>query len=189
MRTITMFLAGLLAMYAPSVAAPGTQVWDYKDWTVAVEAVDTGEDLRITCRAWTGGDGQPRLVIEVSNGDALPPHHYPLPHLYESAPRGHRTMLFDGAWVMFEVDVLVEPDLPWRAEGEAQAWYDDDGILQAVARPFGDGLDLLAVMREAGTLWVTLDSEVVYAASLSGFTAAYGKMAEQCGFPTVGVID
>ena len=188
MRAFLLLMAGLVAFQAGAATAAQTQYWDYADWTVAVRSVDTGQDLRITCTAWTGGDGDPRLVVEVSTGDALPPDHYPQPVLHETAPRGHRTMLTDGAWVMFEVDELVEADLYWQAQGEAQAWY-EDGIPTAVARPFGEARDLLAVMRRSGRLWVTLDGEVVYAASLSGFTAAYGKMAEQCGFPTVGVID
>ncbi|MGC3937726.1 hypothetical protein ACOTTU_07960 [Roseobacter sp. EG26] len=177
-------LLGIFAFFWATDAAADYQYWDYKDWTVAVERVDTGEDLRITCTASTGGDGDPSLAITLSNGDAAPPYFYPGPELLERAPRGYTTMMTDGARVMFEFDV------DWRTEGFVTAGYDAEGFAQAIARAHqNDSLGLLQTMRRAGMLWITLDGEVVYAASLSGFTAAYGKMAEQCGFPTVGVID
>jgi hypothetical protein len=195
MRAITIFwsslafMSGLLATQAGAQTDPQHQYWDFKDWRVMVTKVDTGEDFRIICRAWTGGDGDPTFGLEVSNGDALPPDHYPMPSLRESAPRGYGTMMRDGAWLLFEADVLVDVDTPWRVDATARTWRDEDGFLQAEAYPNGDGLDLLRVMREAGKMWITMDGEVVYGASLSGFTAAYGKIAEQCGFPTTGVID
>lgn len=160
------------------------QYWDYGDWTVYVESYDTGEDWRVNCRASTGGDGGPSLSISLSNGDASPPHYYPQPTLYEHAPRGHTTFMRDGARVLFEFD------MDWRTEGFVTAGYDNEGFAEAAARAHqGDSLSILRTMRHAGTMWVTMDGEIVYEASLSGFTAAYGKMAEQCGFSTVGVIE
>lgn len=175
--------AVLLAVFATAGQAE-TEYWDYNDWTVMVERFDTGEDYRIICRAWTGGDGDPSFGIELSNGDALPPYYYPAPSLYEHAPRGYDTMMQDGARVLFEFDA------DWGTEGFVSAGFDGEGFRQATAQAHdGDSLGMLQTMRRAGTLWVTQDGEVVYAASLSGFTAAYGKMAEQCGFTTTGVID
>ncbi|MEO9648484.1 MAG: hypothetical protein ABJ360_21430 [Roseobacter sp.] len=172
------------ALISATAAQAGDQYWEYQDWTVHVQTVDTGQDVRVTCRASTGGDGDPILFLTQSNGDAGPPYHYPQPTLLENAPRGYSTLMREGARVLFQFDV------DWYTEGFALAGFTQEGIMQAVAQAHpGDSLGLLQTMRRAGTLWVTMDGEVVYAASLSGFTAAYGKMAEQCGFPSVGVID
>lgn len=176
-------LATLTILAAP-MALADTEYWEYKDWQVAVETVDTGEDLRVTCSAWTGGDGDPTFKIEVSNGDALPPDYYPQPFLHESAIRGYHTMMKEGSWVLFESDT------GWSTEGYATAWLEMDVFENASVQPSdADGLGILQEMRKAGRMFVTQDGDIVYEASLSGFTAAYGKIAEQCGFPTTGVID
>ena len=173
-----------LATLAAPMAQAETEYWEYKDWRVSVEKFDTGEDDRIICRASTGGDGEPVFYIEVSNGDVLPPDYFPHPVLHEYAPRGYGTMMQDGSWVLFESDT------GWRTEGYAMAWLEEGVFQNAAVQPSdADGLAMLQEMRQAGRMFVTLDGEVVYAASLSGFTAAYGKIAEQCGFPTTGVID
>ncbi|MFQ1702855.1 hypothetical protein ACJ5NV_19935 [Loktanella agnita] len=168
----------------PAAASGETQYWDYKDWRIIVDTVDTGEDLRVTCRAMTGGDGLRSLAIEVSNGDTLPPDHYPAPVLHESAPRGYDTVMQDGQRVLFQFSL---DDL---TEGFVTAGLNDEGIKVATARAHeGDSLWMLQTMRTGDMLSVTLEGELVYRASLSGFTAAYGKIAEQCGFPTTGVIE
>lgn len=149
-----------------------------------VESFDTGEDHRVNCTAMTGGDGDPSLRIEISNGDALPPSYYPVPVLYEGAPRGYPTMMQDGQRVLFTFDDAS------LTEGFVSAGFDDQGFAWAQAHAHdSDSLWLLQQMRQLNTLWVTLDGEIVYEASLNGFTAAYGKIAEQCGFSTAGVID
>ncbi|MCG3268807.1 hypothetical protein [Yoonia sp. I 8.24] len=179
-------MRGLFAalVFLPVSAFADTQYWDYGAWTVRVERVDTGEDLRIFCTASTGGDGLPALRIAVSNGDALPPYVYPAPILHESAPRGYTTMMQDGQRVQFEFD------RDGVTEGFVQSFYDEDGILQAQAAAHADdSLWLLQTMRHADQMWITRGGEVIYGASLAGFTASYGKIAEQCGFPTVGVIE
>lgn len=176
------FLAALAIL--PSVAQAETQYWDYGAWTVMVETVDTGEDLRVFCTAFTGGDGAPSLRIDVSNGDAMPPDFYPAPVLHESAPRGHATMMQDGDRVLFEFD------REGVTEGFVQAFHDEDGIMQAQAFAHtADNLWLLQTMRHADQMWTTRDGEVIYGASLAGFTASYGTIAEQCGFSTIGVIE
>lgn len=180
MRFLCVFFAGGFA--GPLLA--DTQYWDYKDWHVAVETIDTGQDLRVTCTGWTGGDGLPSLRLSLSNGDAGPPTFYPQPTFYETAPRHYPTRLQDGQRVMFEFDA------DWRTEGFVDAGLTDEGIAYAQARAHQiDSLGLLQVMRQAGTLWITHEGEIAGAFSLSGFTAAYGKMAEECGFSTVHVIN
>lgn len=178
------YLLCAIALLNPVLAQAAEQYWDYGDWTVFVQSYDTGQDFRVVCTASTGGDGDPTLAVSLSNGDAAPPYYYPEPTVHEYAPRGYGTVMQDGARVLFEFDV------DWRTEAFVTAGFDEQGFANAVARAHSaDSLGLLQTMRHAGTLWVTLDGAVVYAASLAGFTAAYGKMAEQCGFPTTGVID
>ena len=178
------FVWMLLAMSIAPPAQADTQFWEYKDWRVVVEAFDTGEDWRVNCTAATGGDGDPSLSISASNGDAGPPDLYPQPAVQEHAIRGYDTMMQDGNRVLFEIDN------GWSTEGFVNRWLDEDGFAHATATAHqGDSLSMLQSMREASTMFITLDGEVVYEASLSGFTAAYGKIAEQCGFSAVGVID
>lgn len=177
-------LIALLALCVPSFVMAETAYWDYRDWRVIVESFDTSEDFRVNCTAMTGGDGDPSLRIDVSNGDALPPDYYPQPMLHEGAPRGYSTVMTDGQRVLFTFD---DAEL---TEGFVSAGTDADGFAWAEARAHqGDSLWLLQQMRATNTLWVTLDGETIYEASLDGFTAAYGKIAEQCGFSTAGVID
>ncbi|QHQ34218.1 hypothetical protein [Algicella marina] len=168
-----------------SASARAEAVWyDYRNWTVIVETVDTGEDLRVTCTARTGGDGLPTLKLEVSNGDALPPGYYPEVALEESAIRGYPTVMNETMTVYFETDS------GWKSDAGVAAWRDDEGFAHARAVIFGGSaanLALLREMRQAGKLWVTSDGEVIHAASLAGFTAAYGKVAEQCGFSAADV--
>lgn len=171
----------LLAAIAPASASE--QWWEYRDWRVHVATVDTGEDLRVTCRAATGGDGDPVLAIEISNGDVLPPSMFPPVAIEEYAPRGYATLLQDGDTVRFVLDSGS------FGEGYVRAGH-DAGIPFAVG--VSDEMDTLALlqgMRRGDRLAVFRGGDLVYTASLAGFTAAYGKVAEQCGFPTTGVID
>lgn len=176
-RPLTAVLAGFLAMPA---AADG--YWEYRDWRVFTETVDTGEDLRTTCTALTGGDGLPSLRLSVSNGDAGPPDAYPEPALFESAPRGHSTLMQDGMAVAFVFDRQA------AFYGIADGWFDDEGFAQAEARPrWQDALNMLRWMKAGQSLDIRLmhpyqEGRQVMEASLSGFTAAYGKMMDECGF-------
>lgn len=178
------FFWAIAAVFWAGGALAETDYWDYKDWHVMAERFDTGEDLRINCTAWTGGDGMPSLRIELSNGDAGPPAYYPQPVVHETAPRHYPTYLQDGQRVMYEFD------LDWRTEGFVQAGFSEEGLAYADARAHQvDSLGLLQTMRRAGTLWITREGEIAAEFSMSGFTAAYGKMAEQCGFSTENVIN
>jgi len=174
--------AACLAVFAtPAWAAE--QYFDYKDWTVLIETVDTGEDLRVTCSMWTGGDGDPTVGFSISNGDALPPHSFPGVQLTERAVRGHRTVLEDGQAVHFIFDDGDSADARVRAEVDA------DGFAFAVTDfPYEDNQRVLQAMQRNGQIDIVGPSGPVYTASLSGFTASYRKIAEQCGFSVDGVI-
>lgn len=176
------FVLFLLASAFATGAAANPAYYDYKDWLVVVEDVD--ETLRI-CRGQTGGDGDPVFSITVTSADVeLPPHAFPVPRLRETAPRGYATR-FEG-----KSTVYFETDTGWKTEGHAYAGLNDEGLAWGQAEPYvgDDGADMLREMRQAGRMYITWDGETVYAASLAGFTAAYGKMAEQCGFTTEGVL-
>lgn len=175
------FPAALLAaLTALPAAADG--YWEYRDWRVFSETAGTGEDLRRTCTAVTGGDGLPSLRLSITNGDAGPPHAYPQPALHESAPRGHGTLVQDGMAVAFVFDRQA------AFYGIAEGWHDDQGFARAEARPRGqDALDMLRWMKAGQSLDIRLmhpyqEGREVMAASLNGFTAAYGKMMDECGF-------
>lgn len=183
MRLERLAIAALVCGFAAPAAAE-YQVWDYKDWRAVAETVDTGEDVRVTCSARTGGDGDPTLVATLSNGDAMPPYGYPSVIIEESAPRGTATLMRDGDRINFLFD---DGD---SAEATAFAGHDEDGIPVASAMiDAGDSLRVLQAMQRAGQLEILRGRDIVYTASLNGFTAAYGKMAEACGFDTVGVIE
>ena len=51
-------LTGLgLGLLAASAVQAKEQYFSYKDWNVEIQSFDTGEDFRINCTMWTGGDG------------------------------------------------------------------------------------------------------------------------------------
>jgi hypothetical protein len=151
--------------------------WEYKDWRVWVEDIDTGEDLRRTCSARTGGDGAPVISLEVSNGDAGPPDFYPSPSIMERAPRHYPTLMQDGQPVRFVIDTGTV------FSTTAQAWVTDEGLFEAsAALSLADNLPVLQVMKRGSRLEIQTAGRTLYTASLAGFTAAYGKMMDSCGF-------
>jgi len=169
-------MLGLLA--GPALA---DQFWEYGDWRVNITDENTGEDIRRYCRASTGGDGLPVIWLEISDGDAGPPHGFPTPTYSTSAPRGHRTQIGNAQGVAFVFDqqgVFF---------GVAEGGIDGEGIAWAAATPrWQDAKNMLLWMKSASQLEVrALDayraSTQVHVASLRGFTAAYGKMMDSCG--------
>ena len=164
-----------------NTAAANEQYWTYGDWNVHVEGVDTGEDWRVTCTAWTGGDGDPRVQLEITNGDAGPPGYYPAVSIYESAPRGHNTKMQNGQ----AVTLIIDQSIDYYAL--VNGYFDEDGILQVDATVrWQDAPYVLLGMKSGSQMDVRLLSPVqasmrVYLASLKGFTAAYGKMMDSCG--------
>ncbi|MBW3243109.1 hypothetical protein KUV57_10410 [Epibacterium sp. DP7N7-1] len=178
-RFLTAPLIAASALIAP--AAHAQDYWEYGDWRVIITEEDTGEDLRRICHALTGGDGMPTLRLEISNGDAGPPHGFPTPTYFSSAPRGHRTQIGNAQGVAFVFDqqgVFF---------GVAEGGFDDDGIAWVSATPrWQDVKNALLWMKAASHMEVrALDayraSTQTYVASMNGFTAAYGKMMDSCG--------
>lgn len=171
----------LILLLLPQMSV-AQEYWSFGDWFVQTHVIDTGEDLRKTCTAHTGGDGMPVLRLEVSSGDAGPPYAYPTPHYRSSAPRGFTTQIQAGDSVIFEFnnrtgsDVMIETGVTEGVFAFAQAapfpqhtlWY-----LQNMRT-----LDTLSVYRSGQNT----RRAHVFTASLRGFTAAYLKMMESCGF-------
>ncbi|WP_428645673.1 hypothetical protein [Roseibium sp.] len=178
-----LIVLGLVAS-ATSTAEAAEQFFTYKDWNVQVETVDTGEDLRVTCSMWTGGDGDPTVGFSVSNGDALPPDFFPGVQLTERAIRGQATVLQNGQTVNFVFD---DGD---SATATVTADFDEDGFAFALTDfPFEHNQRVLQAMQRNGQIEIIGPGGLVYTASLNGFTASYRKVAEQCGFPAEGVVN
>jgi hypothetical protein len=167
-----------------STALSSEQFFSFKDWNVQVETVDTGEDLRITCSMWTGGDGNPSVGFSISNGDALPPSIFPNVQLTERAIRGYPTVLQNEQkvnWVFDDGD---------SAQASVYADFDQEGFAFAETNfPYEDNQRVLQAMQRNGLIDIVGPGGLVYSASLSGFTASYRKVAEQCGFTVEGVIN
>jgi hypothetical protein len=178
--------AGVIALSTlPTVGpaaprSPGT--WERGAWTAAAAGVDTGEDYRVTCQIRTGGDGDPVLMATITNGDATPPDAWPMMTLVEWAPRGHATLMQNGDRVRLTFDD------GFALAMEATAGVDDGGIPVAVAtidERFAP--TILSAMRRSLTVAAQVGDTPLRTFSLRGFTAAYGRMAEACGFSMIGV--
>lgn len=171
--------AALCALAAPSAAF---ESWSYKDWFVFT---DTSEGGRVVeCTAQTGPDGGPFIRVITSDADTKPPGLYPAVGYLEPGLRGVPTDLQDGDRVRF----VLDDGRVFEAIGAAT--LTSEGIPQGLAMmEFAGRQPLLQAMRNGRRVDVMRGSEMLLGASLSGFTAAYGKLAEQCRFPTVGVID
>ena len=172
---------GALILCLPGIGAAADQYWEYGDWRVNVTLERSTEHDRLICRASTGGDGMPVILLEISDGDAGPPHGYPSPTYATTAPRGYRTQIGNAQGVAFVFD----------RQGVfftvAEGGFGDDGIAWANAAPrWQDTRNMLLWMQAAQQMEVrALDayqaSTEAYVASMRGFTAAYGKMMDSCG--------
>lgn len=173
---------GLLALMAGPASADG--FWEYDSWRVIMQEVDTGEDLRRTCTAFTGGDGAPSVSISLSNGDVGPPYFFPTVLIHERAPRGYQTVLQDGQAVYIRFDDEDSMD------GVVMGYVDEQGFANAqIAFDHPLSQWVLRAMRVNGQFDVVVGGAVFMYAYMDGFTAAYLKMAEQCGFDGAGVVD
>jgi len=184
MTALRIVFSCLLSSAAMVQAVPAQDFWSYKDWNVSVELVPSEEDDYRQCVIFTGGDGLPTVSAEFFTGDAGPPYSYPEVKVTERAIRGYATVMKNGDPMSFIFDdgsVI---------RGEAEAILDEDGFAVAFAR-VGQQDNLLALQAMRGNAEVTVSGPgyEVMAASLSGFSAAYLKMAEVCGFSTEGVFE
>ncbi|MEY8099891.1 hypothetical protein AB9F29_21290, partial [Falsihalocynthiibacter sp. S25ZX9] len=174
-------IVGLLALLASPSWADG--FWEYGSWRVIVQEVDTGEDIRRTCSAVTGGDGPPSVVVSVSNGDVGPPDFFPTVLVRETAPRGFKTVMQNGqaAYIRFDDEDVMD--------GMVYASLDDEGFAFAeIAFDHPLSQWVLRAMRKNGQFDVVVEGKVFMYAYMDGFTASYLKMAEECGFDGEGVV-
>jgi hypothetical protein len=173
---------------APTQAAPAapTQVEPKLDtfgrWSVLVDQVDTGQDIRKTCAASTafiGAGGVPgTLTLIISNGDALPPDAYPSVTIAvdnKDLPTGKSVAASFGdnkghVAAKLHSDGAVNGRLSWTVDNQAKT-----------------NLALLRVMRRASALDVAFGDAPVGSISMDGFTKAYRSLGASCGFPTAYV--
>ncbi len=147
--------------------------------------IDTGEDNRTICRAWTGGDGDHYLMVEFNDGDAPPPDNYPTVFFRELTVRGIAPLLASGEIVTMTVD----GGHVYRARVDVERGEDGIPIVDAHANA-DDMADMLRAMARGNRLTVRIldPARAIFEASLHGFTAVYRKMADWCGFETMNVL-
>ncbi|MFZ5675681.1 MAG: hypothetical protein ACOZAM_22205 [Pseudomonadota bacterium] len=168
----TLLRSGLLFLGLAGTALAAPQKETFRDWAAGLDEVDTGEDLRRTCRAETsaaGADGlTATLAVAIGNGDVLPPDAYPAILIsMAAAPSG------DGIPVAFETG---GKRLAVQATG--------DGKQVTINNVKETSLALLRAMAAGGTVDITVAGKPGPALSLKGFTAAYRQLGAWCGFPT-----
>lgn len=164
----------VLSALALPLPASG-KMWTYKNWWINA---DGGK-----CEARTGREGWYYLEVRANRSGPKPPKRYPLVTFSTVGIRGVAPSIKDGETVRF----VVDSGLSLTARGVVRAH--DPGIYtgEADIAP-RDRQRLLKAMRHGRYVDIFKGRERLLRASLSGFTAAYGKMAEQCRFSTVGVI-
>ncbi len=158
--------------------------WEYGSWRVLVQEIDTGEDLRRTCTAITGGDGLPSVTVAFSNGDAGPPDFFPTVTVHEYASRGYDTVLQGGqsAYIRFDDEQVMD---------SVVTTYVTEDVFANAEIAFDHPISqwVLQSMRTNGQMDVVVEGKVFIYTYLDGFTASYLKAAEQCGFDGTGVVD
>lgn len=178
-------ILGPIAAAAFTLFATGVMAYDsadYQDWTAETEENGGATE----CTARTGGDGDPTLSLYTNSLEMTPPDLYPGVTFSEVVYRNTASALTDGMTVTFDVPGQG------RFTATAETGLDEYDFPTASATVPGDtSLPLLKAMRAADSVRIVLEGETdpTWTMSLNGFTAAYGKMAEYCGFTTVGVID
>ena len=154
------------------------------DLGVIVDEFDTGQDVRRDCKMLTGGDGEPSVHVSMYSGDVGPPDYYPTVRVTEPTYRGYPTLLQD--------------------DQKLYAWFDSEETFNAKASKyinengspvteivFADhqSLAMLQTMRLNDQMDIVVNGQVFVTAFLDGFTASYLKMAGECGFSGVGVVN
>lgn len=160
-----------LALTGSAMAAPQKET--FRDWTASLEEVNTGEDLRKTCRAMTSGDDLVSRIsvlgVTISDGDVLPPDAYPAITLSLTGPD----------WPTGEAIAVIFDTGGKPIEATASS----DGSQLAVNNMKETSLALLRAMAAGSTLDIAVAGKPIPAVSLRGFTAAYRKLGVWCGFP------
>jgi hypothetical protein len=184
MRSLRIVFSCLLCGAASVQAASAQGFWSYKDWNVSAELIQSEEDDHLQCVVFTGGDGLPTVSATFFSGDAGPPYSYPEVKVEERAIRGYATVMENGDPISFTFDD------GYVTGAAVDAGFDEDGFAVAFGRIAAeDNLSALKAMRRNAEVTVSGPAYEVIKVSLSGFSAAYLKMAEVCGFSTEGVLD
>ena len=173
--SLRQILAGLLVMIAGPTWAD--DYWQYGSWGVFLEEQDTGQDLWRICSAVSGFDGGPTVMISVSNGDAGPPDFFPTVLIFEQAIRKFNTSLRGGqaAYINFNDGNL------WN--GEVDHYVSDEGLARAdIAFDHPLSQSVLRAMRKNSDFDVVVEGKRFMTVNLAGFSAAYLKMLDECGF-------
>ena len=160
----------------------------YKDWQANAETFVTEDgELRTICSIRTGGDGDDSITVSISNGDALPPAAMPYVEYQEATARGYPTYLQENQIVLW---VINSGDTNRSYESSSYVGLDEEGIPYANVSGNGQEQDILRGFAK-GDKVVLLDDYSggdLYVGSLSGFSAAYRKMAAWCGFSPDSVL-
>lgn len=169
----TLLSSGLLFLALTGNALAAPQKETFRDWAAGLDEVNTGEDLRKTCRAETSasadGGQTATLAIAIGDGDVLPPDAYPAITISMTAP----APAGEGILVAFEIG---GKRLDIQAVG--------DGKQVTINNAKETSLTLLRAMAAGSTVDITVAGKPVPALSLKGFTAAYRQIGAWCGFPT-----
>jgi hypothetical protein len=165
----------IVALTSSALAVP--QKEKFRNWTASLDEVNTGEDLRKTCSAWsTAKDAAGRewtLKLAIANGDALPPDAYP--QISIAAAAGAITGNGSQSAVFGFGDTHVD------------AQVSGSGNEVMVSNDKATSLRLLKAFAQGSSLDLALAAEAPVAFSLVGFTASYRKLGAWCGFPTQDV--
>ncbi|MEH6445301.1 MAG: hypothetical protein V7784_15510 [Oceanospirillaceae bacterium] len=154
----------------------------FQDWQVSVETYDTEDGDWVTnCAMRSGGEGKDSIQLHTSLGDAHPPE-YPLTVMFkEATARGYATRLKENDRVKWVIDSRYNRD--HFNSSDTFAGFDEDGIPFAENNINGDK-DFLYALAHGYEMNLSYGnaSKNLHTGSLLGFAAAYGKMAQWCGF-------
>lgn len=170
---------GVLLGMSPAAAS---DYWEYKNWSVATAERITEEHDWLDCSAWTGGDGDALIALEVTRDHIGPPDSYPQITMTAVTPRGLAPTLQNGQPIAFIIDQKA------AFYGLVHTDYNEDRLLESMVQVRWDmALDAIRWMQAGTHLDLHLvrpydGGEHLMRASLAGFTAAYGKMMDECGY-------
>ncbi|OCX65352.1 hypothetical protein BFP70_09805 [Thioclava sp. SK-1] len=170
--------AAIILALAMATPAGAEETWSYRDWRVSVIPQTSGDDDWLECTARTGGDGMPTVSVSLTSQDAGPPTVNPPVTYLETAPRHYLPLYRDHDQA---VAVFDDGDSTTTV---AQSGLNDEGLVWARAVFNGPATDnMLHAMHRNGLLEFTAPGkDGHYSFSLNGFTAAYLKAMDRCGF-------